>query len=52
MNARLVRVVAAAACAAGFVVLAATAADVLHLLHATLLLTLGAGALLTRPRTG
>ena len=52
MNARLLRLVVAAVLSAGFVVLAASAADVIHLLHAALLLALGARVLLTRPRTG
>ena len=52
MNARPVRLVVAAAFLAGFVVLVATSADLIHLLHASLLLALGVGALLGRPRTG
>jgi hypothetical protein len=52
MNVRLVRLVAAAACMVGFVVLVAMNADLIHLLHASLLLALGVGALLGRPRTG
>ena len=52
MNARLVRQLVAAALAVGFVVLVLTSADLVHLLHASLLLALGVGALLGRPRTG
>ena len=44
--------VVAAAFLAGFVVLVATSADLINLLHASLLLALGVGALLGRPRTG
>ena len=52
MNARPVRSVLATICAAGFVVLVVTTSDLVHLLHAALLLALGVGALLGRPRTG
>ncbi len=52
MNARFARIVVSTVCAAGFVVLVVTTADLVHLLHASLLLALGAGALLGRPRTG
>lgn len=52
MNARLLRIVVVTTCTAGFVVLVATTADLVHLLHASLLLALGVGALLGRPRTG
>jgi hypothetical protein len=52
MNARLVRIVVMTICAAGLVVLVATTADLVHLVHASLLLALGAGVLLGRPRTG
>jgi hypothetical protein len=52
MNARLVRIIIATTCMAGFVVLVVTTADLVHLLHASLLLALGVGALLGRPRTG
>ena len=52
MNARLVRLLVATALGAGFVVLVVTTADLVHLLHASLLLALGVGALLGRPRTG
>jgi hypothetical protein len=52
MNARLVRLIISAALMAGFVILVATTADLIHLLHASLLLALGVGALLGRPRTG
>jgi len=52
MNSRLVRTIVATTCTAGFVVLVVTTADLVHLLHASLLLALGAGVLLGRPRTG
>ena len=52
MNARLVRIVVATTATAGFVALVVTTADLVHLLHASLLLALGVGALLGRPRTG
>ena len=52
MNARLVRQLVAMAFVGGFVVLACSTADLVHLLHASLLLALGVGALLGRPRTG
>ncbi|HEY0237709.1 MAG TPA: hypothetical protein VGC37_03615 [Friedmanniella sp.] len=52
MNVRLVRLIVAVACTAGFVALVATNADLIHLLHASLLLAVGVGALLGRPRTG
>jgi hypothetical protein len=52
MNARLVRPLIGTTFMAGFVVLLATSADLIHLLHASLLLALGVGALLGRPRTG
>ena len=52
MNIRLVRLVVMTICAAGVVVLVVTTADLIHLLHASLLLALGVGALLGRPRTG
>jgi|1185.fasta_scaffold359320_1 hypothetical protein len=52
MNARPVRLIAVIAFTAGFLVLVATNADLIHLLHASLLLALGVGALLGRPRTG
>jgi len=52
MNARPVRLAIAMTGTAGFVVLVVTTADLVHLLHASLLLALGVGALLGRPRTG
>jgi hypothetical protein len=52
MNARLVRLVVGTVFATGFAVLVVTTADLVHLLHASLLLALGVGALLGRPRTG
>jgi NADH:ubiquinone oxidoreductase subunit 6 (subunit J) len=52
MNARLVRFLVAATFTVGFVVLVVTTADLVHLLHASLLLALGVGTLLSRPRTG
>ncbi len=52
MNAPLVRLVVAATITVSFVVLAMTTADFVHLLHGSLLLALGVGALLGRPRTG
>ncbi|MFD1079803.1 hypothetical protein, partial [Longispora fulva] len=52
MTARPVRLVVGAAFMAVFAVLVATTADLLHLLHASLLLALGVGAMLGRPRTG
>ena len=52
MNARSVRHLAATTFMAGFVVLVLTTADLVNLLHASLLLALGVGALLGRPRTG
>ena len=52
MNARPVQLVAVSAFTAGFLVLVATNADLIYLLHASLLLALGVGALLGRPRTG
>ena len=52
MNARVLRIAVAATCVAAVVVLLVTTADVVHLLHASLLLALGVGALLGRPRTG
>jgi hypothetical protein len=52
MNATLLRSVVATACTAGFVALVATNGALIHLLHASLLLALGVGALLGRPRTG
>lgn len=52
MNPRAVRLVVSTVCATGFVVLVVTTADLVHLLHASLLLAVGVGALLGRPRTG
>ena len=52
MYARLVRSVVATAAGLGLVVLVVTTADLVHLLHASLLLALGAGALLGRSRAG
>ncbi len=52
MKAHLVRLVVAAALTLGLVVLVVTTADLVHLLHASLLLALGVGALVGRPRTG
>ena len=52
MNARPIRLVASATLLAAFVALLVTSADLVHLLHASLLLALGVGALLGRPRTG
>ena len=52
MNARLLRVAASATVLALVAVLLVTTADLAHLLHASFLVALGAGALLRRPRTG
>lgn len=52
MNARPVRLVAVSAIAVVFVALVLTSDDLVHLLHASLLLALGVGAMLGRPRTG
>lgn len=52
MYARLVRSVVATAASLGLVVLVVTTADLVHLLHASLLLALGTGVLLGRSRTG
>ena len=52
MYPRLLRSVVATAAGIGLVVLVATTADLVRLLHASLLLALGAGVLLSRPRTG
>ena len=52
MNARPLRLVVRTAGAADLVVLVLTTADLVHLLHASLLLALGAGVLLGPPRTG
>lgn len=52
MDVRLVRTVVATVAGLGFVALVVTTADLVRLLHASLLLALGAGALLGRPRTG
>jgi hypothetical protein len=52
MNAHLLRLVVATTGMAGLVVLVVTTADLVHLLHAALLLALGAGVLLGRTRTG
>ncbi len=52
MNARPVRLLVGSTLTAAFVVLVVTSADLVHLLHASLLLALGVGALLGRPRTG
>ena len=52
MNAQHVRLIVAAIFTVGCVVLVVTTADLVHLLHASLLLALGVGALLARPRTG
>ena len=52
MSAPVLRTTVAATTAAAVVVLLVTTADVVHLLHASLLLALGVGALLGRPRTG
>ncbi len=52
MNVRLPRVAASATALVLVVVLLVTTADLVHLLHASLLLALGVGALLRRPRTG
>jgi len=52
MNARLLRVAVSATVLALVTVLLVTTADLVHLLHASLLLALGVGALLRRPRSG
>jgi hypothetical protein len=52
MNARHIRLVVGATFTVVLVVLVVTTADLVHLLHASLLLALGVGALLARPRTG
>jgi len=52
MNARTVRLLVATTFMAGFAVLVVTTADLNNLLHGSLLLALGVGALLGRPRTG
>lgn len=52
MNARLLRTTVATTLLVLVVVLLVTTADLVHLLHASLLLALGVGALLGRPRTG
>ena len=52
MNARSVRLFVTTTFMAGFVVLVGTTADLVNLLHASLLLALGVGALPGRPRTG
>lgn len=52
MNAHPVRLLVVAALVVALVVLVLTTADLVHLLHASLLLALGVGALLSRPRTG
>jgi len=51
-NARPVRLLLAATGTTGLVALVVTSADLVPLLHASLLLALGVGALLGRPRTG
>jgi hypothetical protein len=52
VNAPVLRTVTVATTVAAVVVLLVTTADAVHLLHASLLLALGVGALLGRPRTG
>ena len=52
MYARFVRTVVATVAGLGLVALVVTTADLVHLLHAALLLALGAGVLLDRSRTG
>jgi hypothetical protein len=52
MNARVLRTLVAGTFLVLVVVLLVTTADLVHLLHASLLLALGVGVLLGRPRTG
>lgn len=52
MNARLLRALVAGTLLVLVVALLVTNADLVHLLHASLLLALGVGVLLGRPRTG
>ena len=52
MNPRVLRIAVVATTVVALVVLLVSTADVVHLLHASLLLALGVGALLGRPRTG
>ena len=52
MDVRLVRTVVATVAGLGFVALVVTTADLVRLLHASLLLALGTGVLLGRSRTG
>ncbi|SER03918.1 hypothetical protein [Microlunatus flavus] len=52
MNVRLLRTLVAATFLVLVVVLLVTTADLVHLLHASLLLALGVGVLVGRPRTG
>lgn len=52
MNAPVLRTAVVATTLVALAVLLVTTADAVHLLHASLLLALGVGALLGRPRTG
>ena len=52
MNAPVLRTVVVATTLVALAVLLVATADAVHLLHASLLLALGVGALLGRPRTG
>ena len=52
MNSRIVWQIVFTALVGLVVVATATTADLIHVVHASLLLALGVGALLGRPRTG